>query len=62
MKGKTAVVTGGAKGIVVPIIRNNRVIGVLDIDSPVLKRFDQADAEGLSDTVALLNRYNRWSD
>jgi L-methionine (R)-S-oxide reductase len=48
--------------IVVPIIRNNRVIGVLDIDSPVLKRFDQADAEGLSDTVALLNRYNRWSD
>jgi putative methionine-R-sulfoxide reductase with GAF domain len=34
----------------------------LDIDSPVLKRFDQADAEGLSDTVALLNRYNRWSD
>jgi len=32
--------------IVVPLVRNGRVIGVLDIDSPVPDRFDVADQAG----------------
>ena len=33
--------------IVVPLRKNGRVIGVLDIDSPLLSRFTQADKTGL---------------
>lgn len=33
--------------VVVPLIRAGRVIGVLDLDSPRLDRFDAADAAGL---------------
>lgn len=34
--------------IVLPIKKDGRLIGVLDIDSPVKARFDAGDAEGLS--------------
>ena len=33
--------------IVIPLHRNGEVVGVLDIDSPKLDRFDEADQEGL---------------
>jgi len=33
--------------IVVPIFRGDRLIGVLDLDSPVPARFDSDDAAGL---------------
>jgi L-methionine (R)-S-oxide reductase len=33
--------------IVVPLIRDNAVIGVLDLDSPLPARFDENDATGL---------------
>ena len=33
--------------IVVPLVRFGKVIGVLDLDSPNLERFDEADAHGL---------------
>jgi L-methionine (R)-S-oxide reductase len=33
--------------IVVPLVRNTRLIGVLDFDSPELARFDQTDRAGL---------------
>src|SRR5262249_37164769 len=33
--------------IVVPLIRRGTLLGVLDIDSPVLARFDDADRQGL---------------
>jgi GAF domain-containing protein len=42
--------------VVVPILRGDRVIGVLDIDSPVLDRFDGADARGLERIVAVFCR------
>ena len=48
--------------VVVPIIKNERLIGVLDIDSPVKARFDDMDAKGLSDFVNILNRYLDWTD
>jgi len=40
--------------IVVPLIKNDELIGVLDLDSPVLARFDEADAEGLQRLAAIL--------
>ncbi len=33
--------------IVVPLVANGRVVGVLDVDSPVAGRFDDEDARGL---------------
>lgn len=40
--------------IVVPIHKNGAVYGVLDIDSPLLNRFSEADREGLESLVAIL--------
>ena len=38
--------------IVVPLIRNGELLGVLDIDSPSLARFDDADRRGLEAIAA----------
>ena len=40
--------------IVVPLMKDSRLIGVLDIDSPSPSRFDQQDAEGLEQLVRIL--------
>ena len=40
--------------IVVPLIKRGRLLGVLDIDSPDLARFDDEDRSGLNAAVALL--------
>ncbi|HEX4611151.1 MAG TPA: GAF domain-containing protein [Urbifossiella sp.] len=40
--------------IVVPMLIGDRLIGVLDIDSASFNRFDEADAEGLRETVSVL--------
>lgn len=40
--------------IVVPMIRNRELLGVLDLDSPKLARFDEQDREGLEIFVATL--------
>lgn len=40
--------------IVVPIHKDGAVYGVLDIDSPLLNRFSEADREGLESLVAVL--------
>ena len=42
--------------IVIPIRKDGRIIGVLDIDSPVLSRFDDADKEGLEAFVRILEK------
>ncbi|WP_204488941.1 GAF domain-containing protein [Caldicoprobacter guelmensis] len=46
--------------IVVPIIKDDHLIGVLDIDSPYKARFDEQDAEGLQSFVTALNQYVDW--
>ena len=38
--------------VVVPVVREGQVLGVLDIDSPVLARFDEAHARALERLVA----------
>lgn len=40
--------------IVFPIYQNDTFIGVLDIDSPILKRFDEEDEQGLASVVKIL--------
>src|SRR6266404_5714398 len=40
--------------IVIPLMRDSRLIGVLDLDSPKLTRFDQEDAAGLEQLVRIL--------
>jgi len=41
--------------IVIPLFRNNQVIGVLDVDSEDLAKFDETDAEYLEKVIKLLN-------
>ncbi len=45
--------------LVVPIIQGDRVLGVLDLDSPRLARFDAEDASGVE---ALLREYLAATD
>jgi L-methionine (R)-S-oxide reductase len=40
--------------LVVPLIDAGAVLGVLDLDSPLLARFDQLDRDGCEQLVALL--------
>jgi L-methionine (R)-S-oxide reductase len=48
--------------IVLPMVANGRLIGVLDIDSPVPNRFDEADAEGLQKVVDALVAGTHFAD
>ena len=40
--------------LVVPIIKNGKVLGVFDLDSPILGRFSPDDAAGVERLVAVL--------
>jgi GAF domain-containing protein len=49
--------------IVVPLLQEGRLLGVLDLDSPQLARFDQEDAIGLNAAVDVLlecSELSRW--
>lgn len=39
--------------LVVPLVRGNQLIGVLDLDSPARGRFEEADAKGIESLAAL---------
>ena len=43
--------------IVVPVFQHGKLLGVLDIDSPALDRFDQHDEQGLSALIAVLQAH-----
>ena len=46
--------------VVVPIIVDGEVIGVLDIDSPDINRFDEEDRAGFERIVGTLVKYVAW--
>lgn len=46
--------------IVLPIIVDDEVVAVLDIDSPILERFDEEDSKGLERIVNSLVKYVDW--
>ena len=46
--------------IVIPLMKGERLLGVLDLDSPVLRRFDDDDAFGLDRLVSILVESSEW--
>ncbi len=42
--------------IVIPIRQKGKIVGVLDIDSPNLNRFDETDREGLEKAVEIIEK------
>lgn len=47
--------------VVVPIVKDNQVVGVLDIDSPSVARFTQEDLSGLEQVVKALESCTNFS-
>ena len=45
---------GVASEIVVPLVHTGRLLGVLDLDSPEVARFDLTDRDGLNTSCTLL--------
>jgi L-methionine (R)-S-oxide reductase len=45
--------TASRSELVVPLFRDGRVIGVIDLDSPVVGRFDADDQKGVEQVAAL---------
>ena len=43
--------------IVLPLRHNNEIIAVLDIDSPLLARFDSDDQAGLQQLISLFEQH-----
>ncbi|TJX65167.1 GAF domain-containing protein [Soehngenia saccharolytica] len=48
--------------IVIPIIQNDEVFGVLDIDSPYFNRFDEIHLKYLTEFVSIMNKYIKWNE
>jgi GAF domain-containing protein len=58
--GHIACDTASNAEIVVPLVSENRLIGVLDLDSPTLNRFGPADAALLEPLAAQLVAASDW--
>ncbi len=52
--GHIACSSASRSEIVVPIIRNDEVVGVLDVDSEELNKFDETDKKYLEEMVAFI--------
>lgn len=48
--------------IVIPIKIDGRMIGVLDIDSPITKRFDKTDQQYLERYLQILIEHTDWTE
>ena len=48
--------------LVIPIIKNDRVYGVLDLDSPEKNRFTELEKEYFLKFVSILNEYIDWDN
>lgn len=46
--------------MVVPLVKNGQLLGVLDLDSPKLNRFDAADQAGLETLAQVLVGASNW--
>ena len=59
--GHIACDSASASEIVLPLTGSGALYGVLDIDSPILSRFDAEDEEGLKETCHLLMTSMDWT-
>jgi GAF domain-containing protein len=48
--------------VVVPLIHENKILGVLDIDSPTVARFTEEDQVGLEEIVQILIQNTNWPE
>lgn len=48
--------------LVVPIIKDDKVVGVLDLDSPLKNRFTSLHEKYFVELVDLLNKYINWDN
>lgn len=46
--------------IVIPLVVDNHLIGVLDLDSPSLNRFDKEDEKGLNELLGILIKSTKF--
>ncbi|MFD2871570.1 GAF domain-containing protein [Mucilaginibacter ximonensis] len=53
--GHIACASASRSEIVLPLFRNNEVVGVLDVDSEHLAHFDETDAHFLEQIITLIN-------
>lgn len=60
-EGHIACDSASRSEIVLPIFDGERVVGVLDIDSPEKGRFSKEDEEGLSELVKVLEKNCIWT-
>jgi L-methionine (R)-S-oxide reductase len=60
--GHIACDEASASEIVIPIIKDDKLMGVLDVDSPVKARFTEMDRRGLQGYVDILSANIRWED
>lgn len=52
--GHIACDSASSSEIVVPLVNNEQLIGVLDLDSPLFGRFDDDDASGLNELAEIV--------
>lgn len=60
-KGHIACDSASRSEIVIPIHARGKIVGVLDIDSPLTARFDSVDQDGLLEVVKILESACRWN-
>lgn len=48
--------------LVCPIIVEDRLIGVFDVDSPVVSRFSQPDLQGIEAMLKILVKATKWEE
>ena len=53
--GHIACATAAKSEIVIPLFKNNNIIGVLDVDSEYLSYFDEVDSNYLNKIISTLN-------
>lgn len=56
-KGHIACDSASNSEIVIPVFKDGKVWGVLDIDSPILARFDETDQHFLEQAASLFTKY-----
>ena len=46
--------------IVVPIVKNDKLVGILDLDSDEFNRFTELEKDYLEKSIDILNKYIKW--
>ena len=61
-KGHIACDAASNSEIVVPIVKDDKLIGILDLDSDEFDRFTELEKDYLERSVLILNKYINWEN